>query len=609
MKENFVLTAIMAAIFTVSSCEKTSDDTWTARQSMRVKPVFFTIPYQASNTMLTVLSAWGKTSANGKGLWKYMRLSNISCTERKFHTKFQGNRQSFLPCLIIILFASLQAQAQSQAVPDVYSDDFIHWVRTVGSDDFGGRKPMSRYEAKTIEYLAGEFLSLGLKPAFGESFFQSVKEISTTVRIHGGAIKVKTGRGTVCLSAPDDVMVWTTRASEKVTFKDAEFVFCGFGIDAPEYGWNDFEGIDARGKILIVMVNDPGFYDKSLFRGRNMTYYGRWTYKLEQAQRLGAAGCLIIHNEDAAGYGWHVCVNGHQKDNLALFDETTGNSDELGMRGWLNENACRRLFRTAGVDYDRALASAKMPGFKAIPLKAGSTFSLDVKYEIGETCNVGAVLPGTDLKDECVVFSAHWDHFGIGESNETADAIYNGASDNGSGLAAILMIAKKMRDLPVPRRSILFLAPTSEESGMLGSQYYCGHPAFSMEKTVTCINFDCIAPAPLTRDVTILGGGESGLDRHIISAAAAQGRYVVFDDDNSDGWFFRSDHWNFVRRGVPAVVIKAGKDLVNPDKPNKYPQPSWYHKPNDEYRDDWDIEGSIANVNLMFSVGLTLANM
>lgn len=345
-------------------------------------------------------------------------------------------------------------------------------------------------------------------------------------------------------------------------FKDAEFVFCGFGIDAPEYGWNDFEGADVKGKILIVMVNDPGFYDKSLFRGRNMTYYGRWTYKLEQAQRLGAVGCLIVHNEAAAGYGWHVCVNGHQENNLALFNETAGNSDELGMRGWLNENACRRLFDMSGLDYDKALSSAKKPGFKAIPLNARSTFSMEVKYEIGETCNVGAVLPGTDLKDECVVFSAHWDHFGISKPDGTGDTIYNGASDNGSGLAAILMIAKKMQGLP----------------------------------------------APLTRDITILGGGESSLDSHIQSAAAAQRRYVVFDDDNSDGWFFRSDHWNFVRRGVDAVVMVAGNDLINPNKPNKYPQASWYHKPNDEYREDWDIDGTIANINLMFSVGLSLAN-
>lgn len=509
-------------------------------------------------------------------------------------------------CLAVLLSASQQLPAQG--IPDTYSNDFRNWVRTIGSDEFGGRKPMTPYETKTIDYIAGEFRLLGLKPAFGESYFQTVSEISTTVSLPGNGIRVKTARGTVRLSAPEDLMIWTARRTDKVSFNDVGFVFCGFGIDAPEYGWNDFEGTDVKGKILIVMVNDPGFYDRSLFRGRNMTYYGRWIYKLEQARKLGAAGCMIIHNEEAAGYGWHVCVNGHQEGNLALFNGDTGNMDELGIQGWLNEDACRRLFEQSGLDYDKALSSAKKPGFKAIPLKAKSTFSMDVKYEIGETCNVGAVLPGTDLKEECVVFSAHWDHFGIGKPDGTGDAIYNGAADNGSGLAAILMIAKKLQDLPAPRRSILFLASTSEESGLFGSQYYCEHPVFPMEKTLSCINFDCIAPAPLTRDVIILDGGDCGLHGYILSAAAAQGRYVVFDDDNADGWFFRSDHWNFVRRGVASVVIKAGKDLVNPDNPNGCTQASWYHKPNDEYREDWDIEGSIANVNLMFSVGLSLAN-
>lgn len=534
----------------------------------------------------------------------------VKFTERQdivlYYSRLMNRLFKYFLYLTAASSASLQLHAQG--IPDTYSNDFRNWVRTIGADEFGGRKPMTPYETKTIDYIAGEFRLLGLEPAFGGSYFQKVKEISTTVRIPGNAIRVKTSHGAVSLSSPEDLMIWTARRTDKVMFKDVGFVFCGFGIDAPEYGWNDFDGIDVRGKIVIVMVNDPGYYDRSLFRGRNMTYYGRWTYKMEQARKLGAAGCLIIHNEEAAGYGWHVCVNGHQENNLALFDEDTGNQDELGMQGWLNGEACRRLFEKAGLDYDKALSSAKKPGFKAVPLKAKSTFSMDVKYEIGETCNVGAVLPGTDLKDECVAFSAHWDHFGIGQPDGTGDAIYNGAADNGSGLAAILMIARKMQALPAPRRSILFLAATSEESGMFGSQYYCEHPVFPMEKTVTCINFDCIAPAPLTRDVTILGGGESALDSYIISAAAAQGRYVVFDDDNSDGWFFRSDHWNFVRRGVDAVVIKAGKDLVNPGNPNKYPQVSWYHQPNDEYRDDWDIEGAIANVNLMFSVGLSLAN-
>lgn len=509
--------------------------------------------------------------------------------------------------ILCLLSAQLLGQSVLPA-SDLWLEDYKTWIRTLGSDEFGGRKPMTPYEDRTITYLADEFRKLGLEPAFDGSYFQKVKEIAVTMTAPDGLLPVKTLRGKVKLSIPEDMVIWTTRATDKVVLKDAEYVFCGFGIDAPEYGWNDFEGIDVRGKIIIAMVNDPGFYDASLFRGKNMTYYGRWTYKLEQAQRLGAAGCLILHNEAAASYGWHVCSNGHLADNLGLLHENTMNMDELGLRGWLTEDGCRRLFEKSGVDFDAALASAKKPGFKPFTLNARSSVTLNVSYTTGDTYNVGAVLPGTDLKDECVVFSAHWDHFGTSTPDEAGDVIYNGAADNGSGMAAILMIAKKMTQLPAPRRSMLFLSATSEESGLFGSQYYCENPAFPMEKTATCINFDCVAPAPLTRDVVILGGEESDLDMYVNAAAAAQGRYVVFDKDNTDGWFYRSDHYNFVKKGVPAVITRTGNDLVDPSRPNKYPQPDWYHKPSDEFREDWDFSGAIANINLMFSVGLGVAN-
>ena len=511
---------------------------------------------------------------------------------------------------ILIIFSTLLSAnllfAQPAAVS--YKADFTEWIKVLGSDEFAGRKPMSEYEGKTIDYLAGEFRRLGLRPAFGDSYFQPVSIISTTVRPEKGVIPVKASKGRMNLRYQDDVMIWTARATDRISLKNAEYVFCGFGIDAPEYGWNDYAGVDVKGKIVIAMVNDPGFYDAELFRGRNMTYYGRWTYKLEHAMEMGAAGCLILHNEAAAGYGWHVCINGHLENNMALYDESTANAGELGIKGWIHEDACRRLFEKSGLDFDSALASALQPGFRAIPLGAKSTVNVDVQYEIGSSCNVAAVLDGTDLKDECVVYSAHWDHFGIGKPDETGDTIYNGAADNGSGMAAILMIAEKLKNLPSTRRSALFLIPTCEESGLFGSSYYCDHPAFPMEKTAACINFDCVAPAALTEDAVILREGVSVLDPLLIAAAGAQNRYIVFDEDNSDGWFFRSDHFNFVRHGVPAVVIKKGTRFVEPGMVDRYPQPAWYHKPNDEYREDWDLDGALANINLMFSVGLAVAN-
>ena len=504
---------------------------------------------------------------------------------------------------LFLLHASASAQT-----PENDESQLRSWIQVLASDAFGGRKPMTPYEDKTIAYLVDEMKRLGLEPAFGDSWFQPFQMIAVTARPEGGKITVR-GRRKAELKYPDELIVWTAQATGQIRLPEAEYVFCGFGIDAPEYGWNDYEGIDVTGKIVITMVNDPGYYDASLFRGRNMTYYGRWLYKFEEARRRGAAGCLVLHDTEAASYGWHVCVNGHLEGNLALFDPQTRNADALAIKGWIHDTGFRKLFAAAGMDADAALAAAKRPGFKAFHLPVRSDIRMSVSYELQETRNVGGLLPGTDKPDEAVVFCAHWDHLGFGQEDETGDRIYNGAADNASGMAGVLLSAQKFRELPEkPRRSILFLFPSSEESGLFGSQYYCEHPAFPMEKTAACLNFESIAPAERTRDLVILGGGESELDRYYVAAAAAQGRTIYFDDDNSDGWFFRSDHYNFVKKGVPAVVWENGLQPVDPLRPNRYPMASWYHKPCDEYRPDWDLGGTLENINLVFSVGLSVAN-
>ncbi|MBR4740005.1 MAG: M28 family peptidase, partial [Bacteroidales bacterium] len=445
-------------------------------------------------------------------------------------------------------------------------------------------------------------------PAFDGSWFQPFQMLSVTSRPEGNRINVK-GKKKAQLKYPEDLIIWTSQATDKVEIPKAEYVFCGFGIHAPEYGWDDYAGVDVKGKIVIAMVNDPGYYDPSLFQGRNMTYYGRWLYKFEEAKRQGAAGCLVLHNTEAASYGWHVCVNGHLEDNLALYNPETRNADELGMKGWLHENGARKLFTAAGMDMDAALTAAKKPGFKSIPLKVKGDVKMAVSYDIRETRNVGAILRGTNGESGTVVISAHWDHLGIGTPDEKKDSIYNGAADNASGMAGALLTAKKFLALKdKPRCNILFLFPSSEESGLFGSAYYCENPVVPMEKTVACLNYESIGPAPLTRDVVILGGGNSVLDSYYVAAAAAQGRYIFFDDDNSDGWFYRSDHYNFVKKGVPAVVMENGLHPADPGKPDKYPMESWYHKPSDEYKKDWDLSGTVANVDLVFSVALSLAN-
>ena len=506
---------------------------------------------------------------------------------------------------LFLLCCSSIATAQSRVDDE---QQLRSWIQTISSDEFGGRKPMTPYEDKTVQYLAQQLQELGLEPAFNGSWYQPFEMIAVTAKPKDNKLAVR-GKKKAELLYPDDVVVWTSRATDKVSLPKAEYVFVGFGIHAPEYGWDDYADIDVKGKIVIAMVNDPGYYDASLFRGHNMTYYGRWLYKFEEAKRQGAAGCLVLHNTEAASYGWHVCVNGHMEDNLALYDPRTYNIDELAIKGWLREEGAQKLFAAAGMDMQAAQAAAKRPSFKSFSLKIHGDITMNVTYDIQQTRNVAGIIRGTEQPNEVVVMNAHWDHLGIGTPDERGDSIYNGAADNASGIASALLVAKKFKALPqAPHRSVLFLFPSSEESGLFGSEYYCQHPAIPMKNTSACLNFESIGPAELTHDVVILGGGASDLDRYYEAAVAAQGRHIFYDDDNSDGWFFRSDHYNFVKQGVRAVVVENGLHPVDASRPNQYPMASWYHKPSDEYHADWDLSGTLENVYMIYSVGLSLAN-
>lgn len=506
---------------------------------------------------------------------------------------------------LVLLCCCSIATAQSRVDDEQQLRD---WIKTIASDEFGGRKPMTPYEEKTVQYLAKQLQELDLEPAFNGSWYQPFEMIAVTAKPQGNKLVVR-GKKRAELHYPEDVVVWSARATDKVSLPKAEYVFVGFGIHAPEYGWDDYADIDVKNKIVIAMVNDPGYYDATLFRGRNMTYYGRWLYKFEEAKRQGAAGCLVLHNTEAASYGWHVCVNGHMEDNLALYDPQTCNANELAIKGWLREEGAQKLFAAAGMDMQAAQAAAKRPGFKSFSLKVHGDITMAVTYNIQQTRNVAGIIRGTEQPNEVIVMNAHWDHLGIGTPDERGDSIYNGAADNASGIASALLVAKKFKALPqAPRRSVLFLFPSSEECGLFGSEYYCQHPAIPMKSTSACLNFESIGPAELTHDVVILGGGTSDLDRYYEAAVAAQGRYIFYDDDNSDGWFFRSDHYNFVKQGVRAVVVENGLHPVDASRPNQYPMASWYHKPSDEYHADWDLSGTLENVYMIYSVGLSLAN-
>ncbi|MDR1402389.1 MAG: M28 family peptidase [Tannerellaceae bacterium] len=484
-------------------------------------------------------------------------------------------------------------------------------IEELSGDLFGGRKPLTPYQDLTVGYIADKFKELGLQPV-GGSYLQEVPMLSVKTNVKGGVVTARGKKGAARFGVMDDVVLWTLRAEEKVKVQKAELVFAGFGINAPEYGWNDYEGIDVKGKIVVVLVNDPGFYDDGLFRGNNyMTYYGRWTYKYEEASRQGAAGVLIIHDTAAAAYNWSVVQNGRSSDVLSLASPT-GNSEWVALQGWITGEAAHRLFDVAGRSLDEALAAARQRGFKGFALGVTATIETNNDLRLGSSYNVAGVWPGTDLKDEYIVYSAHWDHLGTGTPID-GDSIYNGADDNASGVAALFVIADKFRRLAEPpRRSILFLSVTGEESGLLGSAYYVEHPLIPLSKTVVNLNIDACGDKARTSEVRASGGGLSkDIDRYIVEAAAAQGKPVRFSTTNPGGGFFRSDHFSFAKAGVPVVL--AGGSTPPPSGATGENRPLWggrntYHQPSDEYHAWWNVAGSLEDVYLFYGIGLRLAN-
>ena len=477
-------------------------------------------------------------------------------------------------------------------------------IRQLASDEFAGRKPLTEYEPLTINYIADEFKRLGLLPANGDSYFQEVPLLDITTHVKGGAVKMSTPAGKVTFTDRENVVVWSGLQQKQVKLNGLEVVFAGFGINAPEYGWNDYEGLDARGKVVVVLVNDPGRYDQSLFQGMNMTYYGRWTYKFEEAARQHAAGVLIVHDTEPASYGWNVVMTSWSGNRIELMPDEDS-TEEVGFKGWITKDKADELFAAAGYSYDGLLSEAVKKGFRYVDLKTKTSVTLLNEVSSGVSHNVAAVLPGTDLKDECVIYTAHWDHFGIGRPVD-GDSIYNGASDNASGVAALLTVAKKMTQLiERPRRSMVFVSVTAEEAGLLGSQYYAEHPLFPLSKTAVNINMDGMAPAPMTNDLTVGAKGYSkDVDAHVFAAAAAQGRKVVPLAESTSGGFFRSDHFNFVKVGIPVVLTYNGHEPMNPNAPKR--QRGTYHQPSDEYHEDWDVSGSLSNINLNVAIGYAI---
>lgn len=494
----------------------------------------------------------------------------------------------------------------------IRAEDLAAHIRNVASDDFAGRQPGGAGERKTVAYLEREFARIGLAPGHGDSYRQAVPmvEISSEPK---GPVSVRLPDGSEeTLAIGSDVVIQTLREDPAVDVADSELVFAGFGVNAPELGWNDYEGIDVVGKTVIVLVNDPGFEtgDEQLFRGKAMTYYGRWTYKYEEALRQGAAAALVVHDDAGAAYGWEVVQNSFGGAEFDL--PQPADRPPLGIRGWITTPATERLLARMGRDLKALRAAANQPGFRAIPLGATASMGVSSRVRRAESQNVLGLVRGSERPEEVIVFTSHWDHLGR-TFNAKDDGIFNGAIDNATGLAAMLEIAETLARGPAPKRSVLFLAVTLEESGLLGSRYYVENPVYPLKDTVATINVDAMQIIGRTRDVVVIGESNSELEDLLRDKAAGQGRIVVGEPTPEKGFYYRSDHFNFARAGVPALYPKNGIDHV--EKGEDYGRQvaadyiaKDYHKPSDEYREDWDLSGLVQDSELIHAVVRDLAD-
>jgi Zn-dependent M28 family amino/carboxypeptidase len=503
-------------------------------------------------------------------------------------------------------------QTDSTALKAINDVVLAKHIAVLASDEYEGRKPFTIGETKAIDYLKGEFEKLGLKPGNGDSYFQQVPMVD--IKSTPTALSIKSADGkSASLTYLDDFVAASRHVIDQVKIENCDMVFAGYGIVAPEYKWNDYAGLDVKGKTVVVMVNDPGFLDSTLFKGKTMTYYGRWTYKFEEAARQGAVGVIIIHDTDAASYPWAVVRSGWSKSKLYLA-AADNNSSRAFMEGWITQDVAKSLFKMAGKSAD-LMKQAGRPGFK--PVDLGLKVSTTIKNTIkkSNSNNVVAVLPGIKTPKEYIIYSGHWDHLGKGEA-VNGDSIYNGAVDNATGTAALLALAEAFKKAKKqPERSVMFIALTGEEQGLLGSEYYASHPLVPVNKTVANINIDAMQPIGKTKDIVAVGFGQSELEDYLTDAAKKQGRTVVKDQNPSAGYYFRSDHFNFAKVGIPALYTETGEEIEGNTVPNAgktlkedYTK-NRYHAPGDNFEPGkWNFEGIVTDLRLLFDVGYRISN-
>ncbi len=523
--------------------------------------------------------------------------------------------------LLLLFGCSSAPSAPDAALRSFSADRILGHIRTLSSDEFEGRGPGSKGEQLTIKYLEEQYRSFALEPGNPDgTYLQSVplvgitpdKGMKLSLAGHGRTLEPK---------FPDDYVAWSKRVADSSSV-DADMVFVGYGVQAPEFQWDDFKGVDVKGKVIVVLINDPPVPDPSdptkldpkTFGGTAMTYYGRWTYKFEKAAQLGAAGCVIIHQTDRAGYPWEVVRNSWSETqfDLATPDKNMG---RLAVESWITSDFAAKLFRVAGQDLDKLIQAAARRDFKPVPLGIHVKLTIHNSLRTIDSHNVIAKITGSDpgLKNTYVIYTAHWDHFGIGPE-VNGEKIYHGAVDNASGSSALLEMARAYTQLGrPPSRTVLFLSVTGEEQGLLGSQYYAEHPLYPLARTAADINMDGMNVHGLTRDIVQIGRGASTLDEIIEAVAREQGRVVKTDPEPEKGLYYRSDHFEFAKRGVPAFDPEEGVDFIG--KPDgwgmearrKYTAEN-YHKPSDTIKPDWNLGGAVQDCQLFFLVGYRIAN-
>jgi len=510
---------------------------------------------------------------------------------------------------------NLPSQAEVQeALASMTEEEVREYTQVLASDEFGGRAPSSPGEDLTIQYLTEQFAALGLEPG-GENgtWTQEVPLVAITAD-PDMTLGIGGAGGSTTFEYGSEFVAGTPRVVEEVSFHDSEMVFVGYGAVAPEYGWDDYAGVDVTGKTVVVLVNDPGFatQDPDLFRGNAMTYYGRWTYKYEEAARQGAAAVLIVHETAPAAYGWATVENGWTGTQFNLVTEDD-NMGRVMAEGWVTLETAEAIFSMAGMDYQELKARAQEPGFQAVPLgDLKASLAIRNTVERSSSRNFLAKLPGTTRPDEVVIYMGHWDHFGTDPSLE-GDQIYNGAVDNASGIGAILEIAEAFTTLePGPERTVVFWATTAEEQGLLGSGYYGENPVYPLNRTVAAINIDALPITGATRDYTIVGFGNSELDVYAQRANAQVDRVVKANPEPEKGSFYRSDHFPLAKQGVPAHYGGAGHDNIeHGEEWSRAQSEAWtaqhYHQVTDEYSPDWDLGGAMQDMAVWFRMGLELA--